>query len=207
MSKRVGQRLFGRASRFAISAHETQRYGRRPYEYHLIQVVLNYPRFRDWSEVHQHIIDACWLHDYVEDCSQPSEELVAQVGVEFATADQRDQNLKCLTQMFGEKAAQVVRAVTNVTDPSTGKGVPNYKLIRETEGALTVKLCDRIANVENSVSHDRLGRGPHKFFWRYRDQYPKFQEELRGRCRGESASELLMWQHLDKLFDNTTITK
>jgi len=187
-------KLHSPAALFAIEAHKDQLYGRKPYDFHLTQVAMNYPRFRDWDELRQSVMDACWLHDYLEDCCPPdltrtyswpeSPEYVAQY-----------EGVKRLLGMFEEETAGLVVAVTNNHDTKK----PNYSFIRNTSGALTVKLCDRIANVENCVSYKRLGRKPHRLYAKYVKAWPDFQAELRGRCRGEGAAEAFMWEQLDML--------
>src|SRR6266404_6039028 len=61
--------LITEATRFAIDAHGEQRYRRKPYQVHLIDVVNVLRRFIDWDDLPQEFIDAAWLHDVLEDTS------------------------------------------------------------------------------------------------------------------------------------------
>lgn len=76
-----------------------------------------------------------------------------------------------------------------------------YSNIRAQPGAIHVKLCDRIANIENSISHDRVGRRPGRIFRKYLDNWEGFQDGLRERCRGEGAQGAILWRHLDSLME------
>jgi (p)ppGpp synthase/HD superfamily hydrolase len=194
------KRIITRVAEFAIAAHGDQLYGRRPYECHLLDVINVLRRFHDWDELTQDLIDAAWLHDVIEDTNTrihlPSG---AKWRLAFDTADETSHEI----EVNGD-VVHLVQAVTNVRDPSIEKEEAKrrtYANIRSRSGAIVLKLADRIANVEQSVSRDRLGRRPGKFFARYLKEWPQFESELRGRSRGEGASAILMWSHLESLFN------
>ena len=173
--------LFSAAHTFALIAHGVQKYGQKPYHAHLFDVVGVLKRFVDWETLTQEMIDAAWLHDVLED-----------------TPHTRDH----LERMFGKRTVDLVHAVTNEKGPNRkARGLLTYPKIRETSGAIIIKLSDRIANVENCVSHDRIGKRPGKLFNMYLREKPDFEAELRERCRGEGAVGALMWKHLDQLFE------
>ena len=174
------KRIFGQSQKMAVEFHKGQMYGRKPYNTHLFDVVGVLKRFVEWDTLSQELIDAAWLHDVVEDTE--------------TTADY-------LEHVFGKRVRDLVSAVTN--EPGENRkirGQLTYPKIRETSKAILIKLSDRIANVEQCISHDRLGRKPGKLFKMYLKEWPDFQEGLRGRCAGEDAHAKIMWEHLDGLF-------
>ena len=155
-------------------------YGRKPYHVHLLDVIQVLRRFVEWDNLTQEMVDAAWLHDVVEDTDATVEEV---------------------KEKFGSRVAELVHAVTNEEGSNRKeRHLKTYPKIRDTTGAIILKLADRIANMEQTVSHDRLGRRPGKLFNMYLKEWDGFQEALRGRCRGESATAVMMWEHLDKLF-------
>ena len=173
--------IFSPASQFAIDRHKGQLYGRRPYHVHLLQVVNVLIRYYEWEDMRQELIDAAWLHDVVED----TDVTVSQVR-----------------ELFGEKTAALVHAVTKLPPgPGTKKERMTiyYAKIRETPGAINVKLADRIANVEQSASRDRIGRRPGKYFEKYKQEHPGFEYALRRRSAGEGGSAMAMWHHLESI--------
>jgi hypothetical protein len=173
--------VLGSAALIALEKHKDQLYGRKPYHVHLFDVVNVLLRFIEWDEMPQELIDAAWLHDVLEDTDTPREELEGS---------------------FNERVVRLVDAVTNEAGPNRAERQRlTYPKIRRTTGAITLKLADRIANLEQCVSHDRLGRRPGRLFKMYLKEWDSFQSELRGRCRGEGAAAKLMWEHLDELIN------
>lgn len=103
-----------------------------PYEFHLRMVAqvaddfLHLPENR-WSD----LVLACWGHDLIED---------ARVSYNDCKKE------------LGEYVADIIFAVTNEKGKCRAERANDdyYKLIHETPGAVFVKLCDRIANVQYS---------------------------------------------------------
>ena len=173
--------LLNEAMKYALTAHGDQQYGRKPYHAHLMDVVQVLVRFHDWDELSQHLINAAWLHDVVEDTDRTDVDILTH---------------------FGLVTSGLVFAVTNgagATRAERHKEV--YRKIRKTPGAIVLKLADRIANLEQCVSHDRIGRKPGKLFNMYADEWAGFQHELRGHCAGEGYIADAMWGRLDELFN------
>ena len=117
------------AREFAIAKHGTQKYGDRPYSYHLAlvsQVLSDFGYVADEA-----IAAAGWLHDVLEDTPTTYEMLVSE---------------------FGKEVADIVWAVTN--EPG-GNRVDRFRKtalkIQSNKKALIVKLADRIANTEASL--------------------------------------------------------
>jgi len=122
------------------------------------------------------------LHDTIEDCNVSLEDI---------------KNIP----MIDNHTPEIVYAVTNEEGKNRHeRGLKTYPKIRETTKAITVKLSDRIANIEQCVSFCHVGRRPQRLFSMYEKDWPDFQGGLRQRCRGESFVEAAMWSHLDGLF-------
>lgn len=175
----MAESIINEAMKFAVDKHAAQKYGKKPYHVHLFDVVNVLRRFIDWEELPQALIDAAWLHDVVEDTDTPLFEI---------------------ERVFGREVHDLVRAVTNEAGINRAeRHAKTYPKIRETEGAIVLKLADRIANIEQSISHDRVGRPPSKLFGMYAKEWQSFQNELRGKCKGENENAKLMWKYLDGL--------
>lgn len=115
-----------RAIEFATNAHGDQKYGDRPYLYHLVRVseVIRTAGY-DWNV---NMVVAGWLHDVIEDC-----------GV----------SVKEIEREFGSSVADIVYRVTN--EPGMNRRerwAATYPKIRGHDRATIIKLADRIANVE-----------------------------------------------------------
>ncbi len=114
--------------RFAWRAHEGQRYGELPYTAHLEAVVATLERF-DYRD--PAVLAAAWLHDCVEDCGVPLDDIHT---------------------LAGPRVAALVDAVTDAPGKNReARKEKPYRLIPETPGAILVKLADRISNVEASL--------------------------------------------------------
>ena len=156
------------ARAFAERAHGDQRYGAAPYVAHLDAVAGVLLRFRPDED--EELLAAAYLHDVVEDTAVTLPEL---------------------QEAFGYRVAELVHAVTSEPGETRkerhGKTWPK---VVETEGALRLKLADRIANVEACWdSRSRLLF----MYWR---EHVQFRGALWG---ATSPLERAMWVHLDTL--------
>ena len=138
------------AREFAIAKHGTQKYGDRPYSYHLAlvsQVLSDFGYVADEA-----IAAAGWLHDVLEDTPTTYEMLVSE---------------------FGKEVADIVWAVTN--EPG-GNRVDRFRKtalkIQSNKKALIVKLADRIANTEASLKTNP------KLYKMYVKEFALFKELL-----------------------------
>lgn len=183
---------------YATTKHAGQLYaGALPYTHHLIavehQVRRWFPTFSDeydhyhftsehqqeawytymltdglvtWqpSKLREHLVAAAWLHDVIEDTLVKRKEL---------------------EELFGKFVARVV---WNVTDESGEnrriRHALTYPKIREFAPALFLKLCDRIANVEQGGSLVQM----------YRKEFEDFKRALYTPHLFEG-----MWLHLQNL--------
>jgi len=154
------------AKEFAINAHAEagQLYGTQPYWVHLLAVVNVIRRF-GLDLICPEIIPAAWLHDVVEDTKVTIEE------IEY---------------LFGKKVAKLVLAVSKLEGKNRKEKnkIANAKMKAAGMYAVALKLCDRIANVENGgplVSMDQ-------------EEQAEFRKSL------ETKGELTeVWFHLDRL--------
>lgn len=112
---------------FGMGAHAQQRYGHRPYHYHLFQVYRLTVEF-GFPEL---VRGAAWLHDVLEDTAVTYDYLKRAIG--------------------SKSHADLVWAVTNDPDPELGYKERTYAKIKDRPWATQLKLCDRIANVEASL--------------------------------------------------------
>lgn len=142
--------LVEQARLFAAHAHKGQTYGQLPYTTHtdaVVAVLIEY-NFDDDPA----LIAAGHLHDVVEDCGVPIQEIQARFGVDVAG---------------------LVEGVTN--EPGNNrkeKATRTYPKIREDERRVALKLADRLANARNA-KEDNPG-----LFSMYRKEYPGFRAAL-----------------------------
>jgi (p)ppGpp synthase/HD superfamily hydrolase len=95
---------------------------------------------------------AAWLHDTVEDTGATREDVAAR---------------------FGDDVAALVWAVTGIGKNRKERNEDAYAKIRAYPQAATLKLADRIANVEASANvPDKLAM--------YRNEWPAFRVALEG---------------------------
>lgn len=110
--------------------------GYLPYEFHLNMVAYNARKFVNIiSEPGAHlaldILIACYGHDLIEDA-----------GVSYNDCK----------KVLGENVADIIYAVTNEKGKTRAERANDkyYNEMRQVPGAIFVKLCDRIANVQYS---------------------------------------------------------
>lgn len=117
---------------FALSAHAdtNHKYDNKPYAVHLGMVVAYAYKYIHLipKELRLGVIHACWLHDTIEDCRMTFNDI---------------------KKIAGEKVANIVYAVSNEKGHNRQERASHkyYQGIRDTPGAIFVKLCDRLANV------------------------------------------------------------
>ncbi len=155
---------------FASVKHAGQTYGSGlPYTHHLNDVEKVLIRF---GIVDDDFGNAAWLHDTEEDTETKNKEIA---------------------EMFGDRVAELVRAVTNEEGANRKvRAALTYPKIRNCPGAVCLKLADRIANVEHGG----------KLVEMYIKEYEDFRRALY--TQGEYED---MWAHLDKLLKRTNDNK
>lgn len=123
--------LMAKAKRFALEAHGDQKYGEKPYSYHLEQVVENVKiRMKDDPLLSTYVAVA-WLHDTMEDCGVTFKQIQDEFGLAIADAVKRLTKTK---EMEYEHylAGCIVSAI-----------------------AREVKICDTMANLLESFRNNR----------------------------------------------------
>ncbi len=159
-----------------------------PYEFHLRMVDNVYEQFKYLLEeefqiktlnsssnkeyriiIQQSIKYACWAHDLIEDCRVSYNDIVIEAGTQVA---------------------EIVYAVTNEKGKTRSERANDkyYERIRNTYGAVFVKLCDRIANVQYS----KLTKS--KMFEKYKNENDYFTKSLGEHGYGK------MVEYLNNLF-------
>lgn len=191
--------IFNEKAKWCIAQHlETNHYYDRylPYEFHLRMVVQVYQDFKHLlpkglltyeesiyhnsfetiDETHSAIELACWGHDLIED---------ARVSYN----DVKD----CL----GFNSAEIIFAVSNEKGKNRKERANDkyYEGIRNTPGAVFVKLCDRIANVQYSkMTKSRM-------FEMYKKENQYFISHL-GRMEPTQQVYEPMFKYLNNLFND-----
>jgi (p)ppGpp synthase/HD superfamily hydrolase len=122
---------------FAIEAHNKTNhlYDGKPYSIHLSMVVMYAMKHLDEAYIpensYETIVNACWLHDTIEDCRLTYNDIQA---------------------IAGEEVAEIVYAVSNEKGKNRKERANKkyYEGINNTAFATYVKLSDRLANVKYS---------------------------------------------------------
>lgn len=121
---------------FAIEAHQSTNhlYDGKPYSVHLALVVSYAQKYIDIipNECHENVINACWLHDTIEDTRNTYNDIKS---------------------ISNTTVADIVYALTNEKGKNRNERANDkyYSGIVATPFARFVKLCDRLANVKYSV--------------------------------------------------------
>ena len=148
-----------------------------PYEFHLRMVVQSAKDFEKLIPASKRytVIMAAWGHDLIEDSR------VSYIDV--------SKNLE-------EEVADIIYAVTNEKGKNRKERANEkyYEGIRKTSGAVFVKLCDRIANVQYSkMTKSRM-------FEVYKEENLKFEKMLGRYTENKHLEE--MFRYLNDLFEN-----
>jgi (p)ppGpp synthase/HD superfamily hydrolase len=154
--------------------HQYDRY--LPYEFHLRMVNNVYEDFQHLLD--KELVSPCrqgvWAHDLIEDARCSYNDVKNQLG---------------------EETADIVYAVTNDKGKNRKEraGDKYYEGIRSTPGAVFVKLCDRIANVQyGKMTKSRM-------FEMYKKENPEFIRQL-GYDINEYSVYGDMFHYLNNLF-------
>lgn len=145
--------------------------GYLPYQFHLKMCLGVYDQFK-------YLLDSKRSY-YTGDDIYRSDDISLRDAVYLAVAghdliEDTRQSYNDVKNVLGQEAADIVFAVTNETG-KTRKERANakyYEKIRNTKGAIFVKLCDRIANVQ----YGKLVKSPQVQM--YKKELPEFLAEL-----------------------------
>lgn len=157
--------LVNKAQLFASQAHAGQQYDGGPYTKHLAAVAAVLTRYGVTDE---ELLCAAWLHDTVED---------TPISVES------------IEKLFGSRVSDLVWRVTNEEGRNRKeRHAKTYGKIAANKDAVTLKLADRIANVEASLASEQ------DFLGMYKKEFEGFKQALY--TQGENEA---MWAHLASL--------
>ena len=148
--------LVQRARDFAIKAHGDQKYGTKPYAYHLgmAHSALVAAGFLD-----EDLQAAIWLHDVEEDTGKTREEVRAE---------------------FGEDVEALVWAVSGFGATRKERNAASYEKVLLEPRSIIVKLADHIANGTECAA------GNPKLLGMYQREFPSFHGKLSPLLAGDS---------------------
>lgn len=160
-----------RALLVAEKAHNNQTYDIYPYIYHIRQVV----KIAEELGFDESIVVACALHDTLED-------------TELSFND--------LKKAFGEEVAEIVYCVTDELGRNRNeRKAKTYPKIQGNWKATIVKICDRIANVNQSKEYNK------RLFEMYRKEHDLFCTSLMSKDHPHIETNKA-WQKLNLLMLN-----
>lgn len=116
--------------KFAIEKHCAQKYGSKPYQYHLYHVLETYRSI--FGEPSESVTKIIFLHDILEDTDATIEEL-REVGLNGAEIN----CIKFLTKTEGVLREDYILALNNTTT------------------ARKVKIADSMSNLMHSIKDDK----------------------------------------------------
>ena len=165
-----------KAREFALKHHSTQKYGIYPYEIHLGNVVSILMRFGVFAinQANYNLLAAAWLHDILEDTP------VTMPGLE---------------EIFGKEIAYTVYCVTDEEGQDRNERKAGmYKKLVTSQGAIIIKLADRIANAEFSLIHNNI-----KKLSTYKSEQVKFNDIISNKIETQLGKDLLVY--LEHIFE------
>lgn len=170
----VRTNLIDSAQRFAMIAHDGQKYGTHPYSVHLLETYKVAEKFNLSEEIKV----ACFLHDTLEDTDTTYLELKFR---------------------FGINVAELVYSVTDEQgrDRAERKQKTYKKIVKNGMSAVFLKLCDRIANIENAIENNN------SFLKMYLIEHESFKD---GICVLGLESEPI-WEYYLELISNIDLSK
>jgi guanosine-3',5'-bis(diphosphate) 3'-pyrophosphohydrolase len=158
------EKLLEEVKMFAIRYHGLQDYAGFPYHKHLMDVEALVIKYSDDFELRL----SAWLHDILEDCPVSYNDI---------------------KKKFGERVAEIVYRVTDELGRNRKeRKKKTYPKIRECKYATLIKLCDRIANMSNSIQNG------HSMSTAYVKEYEDFKRALKVEGEWEQV-----WSDLDEL--------
>lgn len=179
-------------------ADRKQRYGSKPYQFHLLAVLSVLFEFGITDEP---TLIAALLHDTEEDTIDYSPDGKPDPNVLKAFHEE-------IKDKWGERVKELVSCVTNETHNSFGeklkdrrqKGAATWPKIARDPQARLLKLADRIANVRScwqELQHQDMNRRNKSKLGMYQKEYAAFRKALRPNT--PTDLELSMWIELDRL--------
>ena len=149
---------------YALEKHGNQMYGDKPYSYHLDMV---YHTLCTHQVTDADILVASYLHDLLEDTNVSKKEIELLFGL-------RVSNLVYALTGFGKTRAERNK---NSSD----------KILLFGDDAVTLKLADRISNIENCKANNK------KLLSMYLKENDAFSNKLKG------LGNVMLWKTLNSL--------
>lgn len=163
-----------RALLAADKAHANQSYDIYPYGYHFRQV----KRIAEELGYDESIVVSCILHDTLEDT---------------------DLSYKDLKKAFGEEVAEIVFCVTDELGRNRKeKKMKTYPKIKSNWKATVVKVCDRIANMQQSKEYNE------NLFKMYQKEYSDLVDNIKSDAHPQNEVGKA-WKRLEELVGETFI--
>lgn len=177
-----------KAKRHAIAAHKAvqHKYDEHEYDHHLIMAVDVFNKFSYLIPIEDRddVEGGIWEHDTIEDCGETYN------------------NVKDKTNA---RVADIAYACTNEKGKTRAERANNkyYRGIRRTKFATFAKLCDRIANIEYSLSKkSRMFNMYKKEQIHFRSKLDSFYYRLIARLFRGETDYTDMWNYIDELLKN-----
>ena len=164
----INNKLVEKAREYATEKHKSVNhyYDNQPYEIHL-RLVFGFAHKYSYL-ITENIVEtlaSAWTHDVIEDCRETYNDVKLELGKVVADISYVLTNLKGRTR--DERA-----------------GSAYYEGIREVEGAVFIKICDRLANTMYSRNKES------SMFERYKIEYVHFKKELYQERYSEMFEEI-----------------
>jgi len=169
--------LIQKAKEYAIGIHtkRNQKYGNKPYDFHLQGVVDYVYKYLDYIDptYHTAVICAAWCHDVLEDTGE---------------------SFNDVKDVIGYFAAKIV---FNVTDENgldrLEKQLKTLPKIMRCEFSTYTKMCDRLSNGNHSKNNK------HSMFNKYKKEHILFKYVLDRKNMYKD-----MWDELENIFNEKT---
>lgn len=157
-----------RAFMVAKKAHSNQTYDIYPYEYHVQQVA----KIAEELGYDESIVISAFLHDTIEDTDLSYNDIKTAFGVEVAEI------VYCVTDELGRNRKE--------------RKEKTYPKIRSNWKAVAVKICDRIANIQQSILYQ-----PNKLKM-YQKEHKDFYENVHSKDHPENELNKA-WNKLNEI--------
>ena len=160
--------LLAMAQNYGSECHENvnHTYGGETYDIHLRLVFSFANKYSHLlTENVTETLASAWTHDVIEDCRETYNDV---------------------KEKLGEVIAEITYALTNLKGKTREEraGPAYYEGIKAVEGAVFIKVCDRLANTMYSKNRKS------SMFKKYKDEYPHFKKELYQERYREMFEEL-----------------
>ena len=150
--------MLQKARNYAIKAHQAQKYGDKPYIYHLDSVVKYLTKYTREAQV------VGYLHDIVEDTDRTLEDVKEEFSEEIG------EYIRLITDESGKNRDEIKRRTNEKLSLIPADAKQSIVLI--------VKTADRLTNIENSFANNQ------ELFQMYVKEHSQFKKSVyrKGLC-------------------------